>query len=334
MFADVGHGIMLALVAGFLLYKKKKNKIEPDESMTGYLYSGAELLLVCGLSSTIFGFFFGSILGDEHLIPELMHKIGVDWIPLINPLHETKLFLIVALSIGFLMIQLGILLKVYQNIRYGHGFASWGAPLSLSIIYVGIFTLLFNIIVGDGIEWHAFHFTLQQLPSWLVYLVGLIPVLFVLEYLHAKSEGIMDAIDHILALISNTLSFSRLMALLLVHAILSGLPFTLTGTDLLAGVSTFSGSFLDVANIDLSSFGGLIHGHYASALSISWVWWVVGIVLGICIILPLEGLLSFLNTLRLHWVEWFTKFYTGDGKEFLPLKEKLVVINFVPKKGS
>ena len=335
MFAYIGHGIILTLLAGFLLYKKKKNKIEPDESMTGYLYSGAELLLFCGASATIFGFFFGSLLGDEHFIPELMHKAGINWIPIINPLEETKLFLVVALFLGFLMIQLGILLKVYQNIRYGHGFASWGAPLSLSIIYVGIFALLFNIIVGDaGIYWRAFNFTVRQFPSWLVFLVGLVPVLFILEYLHAKSEGIMDAIDHILALISNTLSFSRIMALLLVHAILSGLPFTLTGVDLVAVMSTFSGSFLDVAHIDLSNFGGLIHGHYASALSISWVWWVVGIVLAILIILPLEGLLSFLNTLRLHWVEWFTKFYTGDGKEFLPLKEKLVSIKFVTQKGS
>jgi V/A-type H+-transporting ATPase subunit I len=336
MFADIGHGILLSLVAGFLLYKKKKNKIEPDESMTGYLYSGAELLLFCGISATIFGFFFGSLLGDEHFIPELMHKIGVNWIPIINPLHETKLILIVALSIGFLMIQLGILLKVYQNMRYGHGFASWGAPLSLSIVYVGIFAMLYNIIVGvDGIYWHAFHFTVKQFPSAFVYLVGLVPVLFVLEYIHAKSEGIMDAIDHIIALISNTLSFSRIMALLLVHAILSGLPFTLTGVDLVACVSTFSGVFLDVANIDLSLFaGGLIHGHYASALSISWIWWVVGILLAVFIILPLEGLLSFLNTLRLHWVEWFSKFYTGDGKEFLPLKEKLVSINFIKQKGG
>ncbi len=335
MFADIAHGILLSLIAGFLLYKKKKKKIEPDESITGYLYSGAELLLFCGASSTIFGFFFGSLLGDEHFIPELMHKAGINWIPIINPLEETKLFLIVALFLGFLMIQLGILLKVYQNIRYGHGFASWGAPLSLSIIYVGIFALLYNIIVGEaGIYWSAFNFTVRQVPSWLVFFAGLIPVLLVLEYLHAKSEGIMDAIDHILALISNTLSFSRIMALLLVHAILSGLPFTLTGVDLVAGMSTFSGSFLDVAHIDLSHFGGLIHGHYVSALGISWVWWVVGIVVAIFIILPLEGLLSFLNTLRLHWVEWFTKFYTGDGKEFLPMKEKLVSINFVPKKGS
>ncbi|MHA1198870.1 MAG: V-type ATPase 116kDa subunit family protein [Candidatus Heimdallarchaeaceae archaeon] len=336
MFADVGHGILLSLIAAFFVINKKRKNIKPDESMTGYIYSGAELLLFCGLSATVFGFLFGSLLGDEHFLAELYHSAGIDWLPLIQPLLETKLFLIVALSIGFLMIQLGILLKVYQNLRYGHGVASWGAPLSLSVVYVGVFTMLFNIIVGDGIVWHALHITVTKLPAFFVYFLGALPVLFVLEYMHAKSEGIMDAVDHIIALISNTLSFSRLMALLLVHGILSALPFTLTGVDLLATMPTFTGSVATLLHPIFSSELGasLTHAHYLSALGISWIWWIVGIVLALVIIIPLEGLLSFLNTLRLHWVEWFTKFYVGDGKEYLPITEQLNFINYVTAKGS
>ncbi len=334
MFADLGHGILLSLIAGFFVYNKKRKKIKPDESMTGYIYSGAELLLFCGLSATIFGFLFGSLLGDEHFLAELYHSAGINWLPLINPLEETKLFLVVALTLGFFMIQLGIWLKIYQNFRYGHGFASWGAPLSLSIVYVGIFAMLYNLVARD-VTSEVFHFTLPLFPPWVVYLIGLVPILFILEFMHAKSEGIMDAIDHIIALISNTLSFSRIMALLLVHAILSGLPFTLTGVDLMARFSTFSGMPLDIGHIEhLADFSGLIHGHYISALGISWLWWIAGIVLALVLIIPLEGLLSFLNTLRLHWVEWFTKFYAGEGKEYLPITEELSFINYVTVKGS
>jgi vacuolar-type H+-ATPase subunit I/STV1 len=60
----------------------------------------------------------------------------------------------------------------------------------------------------------------------------------------------------------------------------------------------------------------------------------VGIAMGLFIIVPIEGLLSFLNTLRLHWVEFFSKFYLGDGKVYTPLKETLTFIELVPAKGS
>ena len=40
------------------------------------------------------------------------------------------------------------------------------------------------------------------------------------------------------------------------------------------------------------------------------------------LIICFEGLLSFIQTLRLHWVEWFLKFYSGDGYEYKPLAIK------------
>jgi vacuolar-type H+-ATPase subunit I/STV1 len=212
------------------------------------------------------------------------------------------------------MMQVGIWLKFIQNMKYGHGFASKIAPVLLSLFYVGIFSVLYQII-GANVASHAHEglikegFVLPPIPGFniiIIITIALIPILFIVEYLHAKAEGIMDAIDHIIALFSNTLSFSRLMALLLVHAILSGIPFTLIGYNL-ALVSPLTES---AAN------------------------WVIGIVFGLFLIVPLEGLLSFLNSLRLHWVEWFSKFYVGDGKPYTPIIEQLKHIEFVSAKGS
>ncbi|MEM2942140.1 MAG: V-type ATPase 116kDa subunit family protein, partial [Candidatus Bathyarchaeia archaeon] len=61
--------------------------------------------------------------------------------------------------------------------------------------------------------------------------------------------------------------------------------------------------FLELGGAGLAIVGGLM-------------WAVLTFLLIICF----EGLLSFIQTLRLHWVEWFLKFYSGDGYEYKPIR--------------
>ncbi|HYU55340.1 MAG TPA: V-type ATPase 116kDa subunit family protein [Candidatus Dormibacteraeota bacterium] len=48
---------------------------------------------------------------------------------------------------------------------------------------------------------------------------------------------------------------------------------------------------------------------------------VGGAILGNALVMILEGLIVFVQTLRLHWVEWFGKFYEGTGHSFTPYAE-------------
>jgi V/A-type H+-transporting ATPase subunit I len=48
---------------------------------------------------------------------------------------------------------------------------------------------------------------------------------------------------------------------------------------------------------------------------------IAGAVAGNLLVMILEGLIVFVQTLRLHWVEWFSKFYEGSGLSFAPYRE-------------
>lgn len=244
------------------------------------------VMKMASISAIVFGFLYGSIFCLEGIIPAF-------WL---NPMQDVNKLLTISIGLGVFMISLGLILnmvKHYKDRDFGMllfdgqgmaGLALYWALCALAVIYM----------VDVKIPEAAADFL------WIAVFVLILVMIFkdvLARYLlRSKSEGesavmnVFDILHNLLSFISNTASFVRLAAFALNHVglslaviMLSEMVYKLPGGIIMKGLILIVGNLLIVA---------------------------------------LEGLIVFIQTLRLEYYEFFGKFYKGGGNAFKPVEWK------------
>ena len=293
MFGDVGQGLVLILV-GFLAH----NKI----FMKG-LQSLGLLLVYCGFSATVFGYLYGSIFGFEgHLIEEYLHfHFEPTWI---SPMESILSLLSIAIDAGIVILLFSFLLSMFNNIRskdWAH--LLFGHTGVTAIIFYLSFVAMLGGFLGDTAlaPQLAVAINSMAIPWATIFPIFAIVVMFgglfrnlVEGHRPIEGEGFggfamflvqsfMDLFETLISMLSNTLSFVRVGAFAVAHGGLSLAIFSLAGHE-----------------PDLG-------------------FWIT-IALGNVFIIGFEGLIVYIQTMRLHYYEILGKFFHGGGMQFEPLK--------------
>jgi V/A-type H+-transporting ATPase subunit I len=330
IFSDVGQGFLVILIGLAALRAKKKG--QSWGAIMGYVQNGAEGLILMGIFAMIGGFLFGSFFGSETVIeplwPIFAHSVaGID--NAYRDAHMLKL----SIEVGAIHISLGIFLNLYNKLKHKEYKSAITAATYL-ILYLGFINLIFGVSYNTIGDWFSSSGNVYlwipivgigygtgnngvypALPvSPLIFSIGLFILPLIIMAIFSFMGGmdnIVILLENVIGIISHTVSYARIFALNTVHVILSSVFMELPAVIMI----TFPA--LELFGVEIIPHEFIINGAHVSA-SIP----LLGAIIGTIIVGMLEGLLGFMHTLRLHYVEWFSKFYHAGGIEFKPFRAK------------
>ncbi len=280
MLGDIGYG---AVVLALGLYLSTKFKTEGWQALLKVLNYSA-------ISTIVFGFIYGEFFGFELFGHETMfasifgHENSIAEFfsslrPLSNRLHDAPKLLVLTIAIGILHMGMGYVFGI-RNVIREHGLRhAIEEKLNWLMALVSIALIITGFIINNVSGKPVFAINAAYILS--------IPFIILWAALTIIGEGPMFLIEY-LTLLSNTISYARLLA------------------------------------VGLASVGFAVAFNYM-AFQMLWPSGIVGVIAAIIVFIIghfiniLLGILDpGLQSLRLHYVEFFVKFFEGGGRLYSP----------------
>ena len=323
MFADLGHGILLFGLG--MLFRYRGN---------GSLVTWGTLIAASGAAAAIAGLGTGELFGFHAIqlpiLAPIAEQLGFVGMLSVSELtfEEVVKILEISIAIGVVHLLLAYFLRLVANIKRHDNLMVFYHDIPTIVQYFAVVGLILAAI-GSGYDiigmFGITGITHEEPVPWLtvvfgdwvtVELVAKVAPLVIIgtvitmiiggmkEEKHLKKLGkdeggglvgiVVEVIMvRIIEMLSNTISYSRLGIMLLVHAAL-----------LVTVIDSFE------------SLGGTAGGYAV----------LIGGNIGIMLI---EGLIVYIQTIRLHLYEWFPKWYIGEGVDFKRLVPKMLYSRFV-----
>ncbi len=265
---EAGYGIADALI-GYIIFRGLGRNSKTMANL-------GLIMVACGVWAVILGLVTNSFIGDfiGRFIWGNSALALPTTIPSINSFVHPENILIIALLVGVLHINMGLIFGAYNNIVRGDVKEALGAQIVWFVLEAGIILLAVGYLLGFGILLYSGVGILVLSLIMLVYFNGFF--------------GIMD----LSGFLGNVLSYARLLALCLSTG---GIAMTV---NILAGICAEMIPVIGIIIAPIVFIGGQIANGAFQTLG------------------------AFINSLRLHYVEFFAQFYIGGSQKFKAFRAK------------
>lgn len=320
MFADLGHGLLLFGLG--MLFRYRGN---------GRLRVWGTLIAASGLAAAIGGLGTGEMFGfhfDEIAILEpVAHALPFVGLLSVSELTFDQVLKIleVSVAIGVVHLLMAFFLRLRATWKQGNKLMVYTHDIPAIIQYLAVVSLILaaigaqydiigmflswdhnepvpwlTVLFGD---WVTVNLVAKAMPPVIIACIAVAIIGGMKEQKHAIAQGrepeggglvgivVETMMVRTIEMLANTISYSRLGIMLLVHSAL-----------LVTVINSYEQS---------GSLAILIGGN-------------IGIMM-------IEGLIVYIQTIRLHLYEWFPKWYKSDGVQFKKLVPQMLYTNLVWK---